>query len=305
MPEKVPKLDNPRMDVFGLLARENELGIIGSKKSRTEDFDKDVEVLQSDPNYKLGYTAITQKFKKGDLIASEEFFSLMYVITYGLASNQQEGIHPWKNNFSYAKGAMVKKDGRLYSSKESVNHVDFDGEAEFDTSSEGNWEEILQIRELRESIEAVKTDVADRLDAYTTSSLSVLQELHRLTEESMPIGMVYEQDKGEKKPGDLFGGSWQAIIIPTVLGSPKMRYETREVPFPGNAYQSLPFVPVYTAGTYDENLYGSLQGTSLYITHPAGSPRIDEVQAIPKDLFNNPGQTVRKWRKTAHEPRKE
>ncbi len=310
-----PKLLIQKQEIFGIEGVESHFAVIGTGNTEKEgrQVSKDIEEIQSHASYKLGLQEIAEDFNKSKLIPLEVLNSMFYMDTYQIAYLQQAGIAEWKANIVYPQGAIIKgDDGRLYTSLEDVSEESAKaGTNEFPGT---NWVEIPQFTELNLLADSL-TREARTLLGQMQNIVTDYENLEILIKAAVPVGMIYMQHLGTAPntaaafPEDLFGGSWE-VYQPSLESrdSPKLRYETPSLGFPGNRRVLRDYTTSYR--TYTSDVWGHRERPEYWpvLAHKQGdrgatSSRISEydyLPFIPKSDFNDVGQTFRLWIKTGH-----
>ncbi len=224
-----------KQSIYGSELEVSELGVIGSGRTGEKAVSKDIKTLQRDPNYKLGYFAITENANSSNLPFSQEFNSLRHITSYNKAY-LQFGPPEWSREIKYYKGSIVRYEGRLYIAKREVE--------EYRDPTTDSWKELDQITEIRKNLRTLEPKLLGELKGFATESLERIASLKSKLQNSAPIGMIYMQHvrgAGDPEiyspntlfPEELFGGHWDVYTLPD-SGSPSLRYETYSLRFPEN-----------------------------------------------------------------------
>ncbi len=237
-----------RIFVCGETADPTEFGVIGSWRAGNPQRSKDLEEIQSLLAYRLGLNFITEGGEESDLPFTPELQSLFYLITSQLA-NAQRGVLEFGEDVDYYKGSMVKFQGKLYVAKRDVKN--------YRDPTTSSWKEIVPVIELTKLTNNLREKMFEKLEEYIAENDARLEAARVAIQELNPIGMVYQQDKGELSPEFLFGGTW--IPIYKVLNSYTKRYETSTFSFEGGRYRD---------GNYHQpEDFAVVSGGKHYLTH--------------------------------------
>jgi len=116
------KITRALQKIFGDGAGTGEFGIIGSKSSGLPATTKDIDNIQSDPNYSLGLFGITSDQGTSRLPYTEDMNSLFFMLTTNMKYMYQSGIPEWNIEDEYYNGiSLVLHDGKIWKSISGVD----------------------------------------------------------------------------------------------------------------------------------------------------------------------------------------
>lgn len=101
----MPKIQRKTQKIFCNSANSDQIAVFGSMSTGTPVYSNDVEQLQSNEAYEVGWDAATLEDKAPFM---EEMNGVQYGLTYQLAYNFQEGIPEYDAETTYYIGSIVK-----------------------------------------------------------------------------------------------------------------------------------------------------------------------------------------------------
>ena len=101
----MPKIQRKTQKIFCNSADSDQIAVFGSMSTGTPIYSNDVEQLQSNEAYEVGWDAATLEDKAPFM---EEMNGVQYGLTYQLAYNFQEGIPEYDAETTYYIGSIVK-----------------------------------------------------------------------------------------------------------------------------------------------------------------------------------------------------
>lgn len=129
----MPRLERKTQQIFCNSADSDQLAVFGSMATGTPVYSNDIEELQSNEAYQVGWDAATLEDKAPFM---EEMNGLQYGITRQLAYLLQQGISEWDAGTTYYIGNFVAQNSRLYISL-TDNNI---GNSPIDSAD--NWQEF-------------------------------------------------------------------------------------------------------------------------------------------------------------------
>ncbi len=298
------KIDKKHQKVFGQDAPPDQFGKIGSRAEGTPTATKDIDEMQSSPNFPLGYFKVAETRSGGTrLPATEELNSLLYLMTYQEAYNQQAGIPEWDEKTEYyANASYVQYQGNLYLAikgrgndlnvnkkptdrsywsepfnpedvLQELTHIWESGVFQWDATRNYTLNDIVKYNGIvyrsataQENIGNIPSETSGGFWVDIVDRSEVERAVATIQQKgAVPIGYAYIRFPGTPVPDDLFGGTW--VDESHTLRGGFIRFESNNVSAPFGAFQAA------RAGPHLEQIKSRGLGTytgdsssSIYLT---------------------------------------